>query len=248
MRVLIPESKERDRGLREVCAEKGCVLPEKGPWDIVALSLPHSTLPHHGWTQWPAGQKILCGMTDDSLEAAAQVHQWQLLRVLKDESFLQTNARLTAEGALYLAMEKLDRSIRDTACLVLGFGRIGEALSMLLRGLGAAVTVAARRRESREKAGQSSVDFPEIPQVLPRMDLIFNTVPSPVLTREVLAFVKKDAWLFELASAPYGIDMDAAKALGLRCSVEGGIPGRYCPRSAAEAVYAYMERMMRKHE
>ena len=42
-------------------------------------------------------------------------------------------------------------------------------------------------------------------------DIIFNTIPSLILDDEILAKVKKDALIIDLASKPGGIDFDAAK-------------------------------------
>ena len=75
-----------------------------------------------------------------------------------------------------------------------------------------------------------------------RADVIFNTVPAPVLGEEELRHVRLQCVLIDLSSAPYGIDRDAAEALGLKAFLESGLPGRYCPLSAAETLLNYMER------
>ena len=55
------------------------------------------------------------------------------------------NAAATAEAAIQVAMERLDRTLLGMECLVLGFGRIGKLLCHRLHGLGARVSAAARR-------------------------------------------------------------------------------------------------------
>ena len=77
---------------------------------------------------------------------------------------------------------------------------------------------------------------------LPRAEVVYNTVPAQLLNESLLRRARKDALLIELASPPYGMDLDAAKALGLRCLLESGVPGRYCPESAAQALLNYVER------
>ena len=61
------------------------------------------------------------------------------------EDFTVRNAAATAEGAVEIAMREYDRTICGSRCLVAGFGRIGKALAWMLRGLGASVTVSARK-------------------------------------------------------------------------------------------------------
>jgi hypothetical protein len=47
---------------------------------------------------------------------------------------------------------------------------------------------------------------------------------------------------------PYGIDLRAAWALGIRAWREPGLPGRYCPRSAAAALYRAILRGGVRHD
>ena len=159
-----------------------------------------------------------------------------------DEDYALRNAWLTAEGAIHAAMSAVPFAVERAEALVIGYGRIGKALTGLLHSLGAGVTVAARREESRKEAGKNSVSISYMPHILSRMDVIFNTVPAPVLGEKELRHVKPQCVMIDLASAPYGIDMDAAEALGRKAFLESGLPGRYCPLSAAEALLNYMER------
>ena len=158
----------------------------------------------------------------------------------KDEALQLDNAWLTAEGALCAAMQAGRRSIRETRALVIGWGRIGGALTELLVALGAHVTVASRQAAHRNRAierGAEAVPVEELPSVLPDVDLVFNTAPAMILDGELLKRANRDAMLIDLASAPYGIDLKAAWSLGLRAWREPGGPGRYCPESAAAALY-----------
>ncbi len=242
MRILICGNGAREKYLAALCLGRGYSTPDHGPWDLAVLPLPRSHLSEDVADQLPRGQKIVCGLTDAAFDKLAEKRGWRLLRVLSDEIYTQENGLLTAEGALFTAVARMNRALRGAQCLVIGYGRIGKALTGLLRGLGAAVTVAARREESRREAGENSVSIQDMPQALPRMDVIFNTVPAPVLGEKELRNVNPQCVLIDLASAPYGIDRDAAEALGFRAFLESGLPGRYCPLSAAETLLNYMER------
>ena len=63
----------------------------------------------------------------------------------QSDSFAERNAIPTAEGAIMLAMQALPVTLHGLSCLILGAGRISRALQTRLLGLGAHVTVAARR-------------------------------------------------------------------------------------------------------
>ena len=56
------------------------------------------------------------------------------------------------------------------------------------------------------------------------------------LNRERLSALPKDCVLLELASAPGGFDPEDARKLGLRQRNLPGLPGKYAPEAAAEAL------------
>ena len=168
-----------------------------------------------------------------------------------DEALLADNAALTAEGAVAAAMRASDRALRDMRCLVIGWGRVGRALTEVLVGIGAPVTVASRSESGRNRAaerGAEAVPTGELARVLPKCDLVFNTAPGLVLDDGLLDRVDGEALLIDLASPPYGIDLAAAWAKGLRAWREPALPGRCCPRSAAKALLRAIDRHERGEE
>ena len=136
--------------------------------------------------------------------------------------------------------------------LVTGFGRVGEALVRLLLAMGALVTVAARRDEvlSRARALGCAVIDLKAPLALAdregRFAAIFNTVPSRLFDDEVLATLSRDALLVDLASAPGGIDAEAAAARGIRTVWALSLPGKYAPQTAGELIGATVEEEMKR--
>ena len=167
-----------------------------------------------------------------------------------DSEVLQLrNAYVTAEAALMTAMELMDRTIRGTSVAVMGYGRIGKYLARLLRALGADVTVCARREESLFEAAAEGCHPLLITESHPMGGLsplcrdhavLFNTVPAPILTRELLVSLEADILLIDLASAPFGVsdrDVREATALsGLRYLRAPSLPGSYAPRTAGEII------------
>ena len=241
MRILIAGSRRRDVYCKHLLEEMGFQVTAQGPWDAVVLALPRSEIRQEWIDQMPPEQKIVCGLTDPAFDRLAEEKGWRLYRVLNDPMYTEKNAQLTAEGAVFTAAYRLDSALMGLPCLVVGYGRIGRALTEKLRALGAHVTVAARREESRAAAG-GGIPIEGITDALPLMRVAFNTVPSPVIGEKELTAVRPGTLLLELASAPYGIDLQRAAALGLNASVESGVPGNYCPRSAAELLIEYMKK------
>lgn len=148
------------------------------------------------------------------------------------ERFTQRNAELTADAAVMLLEQR--GALPERRVLVSGFGRIGSALAQRLRARGAAVTVAARSEQARSAAER--MDCRAVPiGAAPGYDFVVNTVPSVIFgANEIAAF--GDAELIELASAPYGFDLPAARAAGKAVEVASGLPGKFFPEAAAAAV------------
>lgn len=147
------------------------------------------------------------------------------------------NAVPTAEGAVELAMRESLITIHGSQAVVIGFGRCGLPLARTLQGLGAEVTVAARRPEVLAQA--QVLGFRAIPVELLDLsvraaDFIFNTVPAPVLGEDILVKARQDAIIVDIASAPGGTDFKAAKRLGLKSFLAPGLPGKVAPVSAGK--------------
>ena len=98
------------------------------------------------------------------------------------------NAFPTCEGALQLAMEQTAFTLQNARCLVIGAGRIGMLLARKLYALDAQVAVSARCTRDFARiaaAGLHALDTRRLAGHLAGFDLIFNTVPAPILTTEV---------------------------------------------------------------
>ena len=164
-------------------------------------------------------------------------------RYARREEYQIAIAQLTAEGAI--ALLRPETGLSGAHILLLGYGRIARLLARELQKSGALVTAAARSGEQRawaEAEGIEALPLDALSGALDRFDVIIGTIPAPVLTEPLLALVRKDALLLELASAPGGIDAAAAHERGLRYIRAPGLPAKYAPERAAvilrDAVYA----------
>lgn len=97
----------------------------------------------------------------------------------------------------------------------------------------------ARREEARQLArsdGMRACPVEAFSALAGESRMVLNTVPARVLSRERLSALPKDCVLLELASAPGGFDPEDARKLGLRQRNLPGLPGKYAPEAAAEAL------------
>lgn len=172
-----------------------------------------------------------------------ELEGYRCIDLLKDERYLAQNARITAFCALNLASVRLPVTWDDCSVLILGWGRIGKCLAALLKDLGATVTVAARKDKDRAMAdalGFETEDIGGLGYILQRYRVIFNTVPSPILSEEQVAHCHPDCLKIDLASRP-GIAGDDV--------IDGrGLPGRLAPESSGKLIARSVLRLCAQKE
>ena len=154
------------------------------------------------------------------------------------EEFAIRNAVPTAEGAACIAMQEFPGTLNGSRCLITGFGRVGKTLALMLRGIGAKVTVSARRQSDLawiESCGCNSVLTEHICEGN-SYDIIFNTVPAVLFNRRVLSRVKGKPLLIDLASPPGGVDYPAAEKMGIKTIHALSLPGKFAPKAAGEII------------
>ena len=190
--------------------------------------------------------KTVCGGMLQRLTASSSL--WREIEpedYYRREELAVGNAIPTAEGAVGIAIREYPGTINGAKCLITGFGRIGKNLAIILRGMGAEVFCAARKKADLMQMRAFGVQPLTYREIGKRFDLIFNTVPARVLTSPVLMQQTRDTLIIELASAPGGTDLKRAEELHLHVIDAPSLPGRVAPKTAAEyikeAVYNILE-------
>lgn len=156
----------------------------------------------------------------------------------KDETFAVKNAFLTAEAAVSIAINESDKALSGSDILIIGYGRIGKALHYYLKAFTGNITVCARNEAERCRAelkGAAAVDFSEISNNL-KYDIVFNTVPNPVLNEPELSHARDNTIIIDLASFPGGTDKHFAKIKGINLITARGLPGKFSPVTAGEII------------
>jgi len=177
---------------------------------------------------------LLAGKMSQGTKAVADVFGVKWVDYFMREELEILNAIPTCEGALQIAMEELPITLFGCSAVITGFGKVAIPLARALYNLGANVTVVARKHSARAKArtmGLKSSDFTFLKECIDGADLLFNTVPECVIGRRELASAK-DTLVIDLASKPGGVDMEAAKDLGIKVIWALGLPGKVAPVTA----------------
>ncbi len=149
------------------------------------------------------------------------------------------NAVPTAEGVVQVLIEELPITIHGMKCAVLGYGRVGKVLAETLASLGADITVFARKQSAFAEIYTSSMKYRSFDSLVTETndyDAMINTVPVKVLGGPQLSKLNPECVLIEVASAPFGIDFQAAKERAFKVVKAGSLPGKVAPKTAGEII------------
>lgn len=170
------------------------------------------------------------------------------------EEFQIQNAYTTAEAAVSIAMNSLNKNICGAKVAITGYGRIAKHLVRLLNHLGADVTVAARKESDLAWAFSTGCSVLKIEndgkdglsQLAHGYDIIYNTVPHWLFDRAFLEKADRKTFIVDLASVPGGVDICAAKELGSNVLWATSLPGKYAPKSAGELIGTCVDGILRE--
>ena len=189
----------------------------------------------------PSKCVILGGRISPRLKDIAEKHNFKIFDYFNREELLIKNAVPTAEAAIGIAIDKFPKTLFGARVAVLGFGRIGEALGLRLKLLGSDVTAFARKSASIAKAQSFGLNGRKIVisnksnslcELSQGYDIIYNTIPYWIITEDILKNISKSTLIIDLASAPGGVDIVAAKKYELDILHALSLPAKTSPDSA----------------
>lgn len=203
-------------------------------------------LPEH-IARLPKHAKIYTGMAKPYLKKLCSTHSITLVELFERDDVAIYNSIPTAEGALLLAIQNTDITIHGAVSVVLGFGRTGATMARTLQGLGAKVLVGVRRNEHFARAyemGFQPFYTSELTKHVGNADLLFNTIPSLIVTGEVIAAMPPRTVIIDLASKPGGTDFRFAERRGVKAILAPGLPGIVAPKTAGRIIASVVSQLI----
>lgn len=193
-----------------------------------------------------AGSTLFIGTSTPEIDGYAEENGFDVVEYGDDDELMYLRAPTIIEGVLGITIDHTDVSIHDSQSVVLGFGRMGFSMTRTLEALGAHTTVVARDGAQLARArelGARPVHLDELTAAVSEADMVFNTIPAAVLTRDALEEMPRDSFVLDLASTPGGTDFDAAEELGIDAVLAPGLGGR-APKTAGRYQWMGLRRML----
>ena len=192
-------------------------------------------------------QTFLAGYIKPEIMLLAQKYGIKVIDLLKREELLVKNAIPTAEGAIKIAIEETDITLHGNHMLVIGYGRIGTVLTAMLRGMSATVSTVVNTSQKAALAkscGHKAIFYEEMDKYLGEANIIFNTVPEILIDKRNMKHIKKSTLIIDLASPPYGVNVNDARDFGLKALFATSLPGRIAPHTTAGYILETIEHII----
>ncbi len=160
--------------------------------------------------------------------------------------FARENAWLTAEGLLSEVIRYTPFSLSSARTLLLGYGCCGSAIGALFHPLCRSIYLLEQEQEKQglaEKKGICPIQKEDFSTVLPRCSLVINTIPAAVLEPEWIRELPGSCHIFDIASSPFGFPGTVTEDYLLPYFRLPGLPGRFSPVSAGQAIGKIIERI-----
>jgi dipicolinate synthase subunit A len=187
----------------------------------------------------PRTCQVITGMAKPFLRKLCEKYQLTLVELFERDDVAIYNSIPTAEGALMMAIQNTDITIHGSNCIVLGLGRTGFTMARTLHAVGAHVKVGVRRDDAFARAFEMGFEpfyMPELARQAGNIDLIFNTIPTMIVTAQVIAQLPLRACIIDLASKPGGTDFRFAEKRGIKALLAPGLPGIVAPKTAGRII------------
>jgi dipicolinate synthase subunit A len=185
----------------------------------------------------PKKARIFTGMAKPYLKKICEKHQVELVELLSRDDVAIFNSIPTAEGAIMMAIQNTDFTIHGSTSVVLGLGRTGLTMARTLKGMGSKVKVGVRKEEHYARAWEMGFEpfyTKDLSTHVSNIDLLFNTIPTMIVTAQIIANIPHRALIIDLASKPGGTDFRYAEKRGIKAMLAPGLPGIVAPKTAGQ--------------
>ena len=176
------------------------------------------------------GDLLVCyGLAEERIEALIG-RGISVIDLAKDEDYIDEGAYLTAVATVAYLLKEARLSPSDTAVGVIGLGRIGRRLCVMLLALGYSVCAfSGRSGGGAPPLGCEVYPYARLAETdAPRLDFLINTAPAKILPPTLLPPLSS-AVIIELASGENIPD-------GIRCVRLPSLPARALPEAAGRTV------------
>ena len=129
----------------------------------------------------------------------------------------------------------MEKSLFESKILITGFGRVAKILADRLQGLCNDITICARSLKDLSYADSlryKTISLKQIQSEISDYDIVFQTVPAKIITKNVIEAMNKNTLIIELSSRSVGTDYEYAKKRDIVVVHAPALPEKIAPITA----------------
>lgn len=194
---------------------------------------------------------VFTGITNEHLTELTEKAGIELIPLFDRDDVAIYNSIPTAEGTIMMAIENTDYTIHSSRVIVAGFGRVGNTVASKFAALGAKVSVATKKSSDLARItemGLNPISLSKLPEYTSECDLLINTIPAMVITKEAIQNLPSSSVIIDLASKPGGTDFAYAKQRGIEAILARSLPSIVAPRTAGKILADVMIQILTKEK
>lgn len=192
----------------------------------------------------PDNITIFAGAVSEELARIFKGKSIKYINYLDDEIFAICNANLTAEGVLSILIKETDNSIFEQKILIIGVGRIGKALAILLGKLGIDLTLGSFSDKDKINGNYylcKTLTKGAFLNHLSEFDVIINTIPNKVFSDSDVQNINQKTVVIETASVQC---LDYKENCRFKYVLAPKLPSIYSLKSASKLVISKIEEVL----
>ncbi len=180
-------------------------------------------------------KKIIAGKINEDLRNICAEDNIVLLSYLEDSFYQSQNGYLTAYVFLKKLLNDFDEPIFDKKILITGWGYCARAIYDYVSKFNKNISIYCKDYHDIKDLDFHKITYESLNKI-DDYDIIINTVESNIIKKDMFLHIKPNAKLYDIASYPYGFNLDDASKYGFKVEILPKLPS-YIPASAGAVLY-----------
>ena len=197
----------------------------------------------------PAHCTIYSGISNAYLDGITKKANRKLVQLFERDDVAIYNSIPTVEGTIMMAIQHTDFTLHGSKVIVLGLGRVGMSVARVFHVLGAKVRVGARKSEHIARITEMGLQpfyLKDLEEEVKDVDICINTIPTKIVTANVIAKMPAHTLIIDLASKPGGTDFRYAEKRGINALLAPGLPGIVAPKTAGKILASVLTQLLKE--
>lgn len=183
---------------------------------------------------------IFSGISTPCLDKMLEVSNRNCIYMMKDKKVICENAVPTAEGVLADVINNTECTLSNSKILVFGYGNVGRVIVAYLSFFNSDICVSIIDDNDKKDLDNLGIkcfysnSLSDLIDNIGSADVIINTVPSTIISDDLIKYINRDCYVLDIASHPHGINREVLDEFFIKNKLYLGIPGKVAPKTSGK--------------